>query len=1434
MDTQGIKREPQEKKEEGFHSALQAKEFIDNINLHRTQPGENTQILAATLQSNIHTVFNSAHKYIFELLQNADDAGAKTVVINLQKDKKALLLSHSGDEFLPSDVAKICDNARPTGDKVINPQKTGYKGVGFKANFCISDKITIVSNHVCFRFDGKAVDFNPPEDFPWPIIPIWTNKDEVFRQLEVELPLDQVHFFLERIDEGKVEKEINAVFDSPELLLLLRNIDSVSLPHLGITISREQEPGSVDAEIFKTNTEGEIFFRQVYKIYPFPVNVPSVQKDFLNRLPPSECPQKLKESDHISIVFAVQFELGQDGIWLPMPARNSKLYSYLPTDVKSGLPFFVNGEFLLKQDRGGLLDNDWNAFLIEEIARLQFVVLSNLAAFPKYHSVLLSLMPTQDMSSHQLMYFKSAYASGYSKGLAEQRFIPSSDGELLLLSECVFDQHHFFCPDNGGFSKNCKAEDLFPELFIPSNRVISHQLGPKEELISKLNLLSSQLFSAEKFVYHLPSYIEHVHKDKSKLKRLWGYLIRVNSVSLMNALTEKPWLKLTSSEFEAAEKCFISRDTDGIAGLSLTMSNLSVIDDHILAQDIRANIADWLELKLKVKPVNFLALIDAHYRRLLEENSVDKAMAQEMLGVMYSVFLYDPDALRNILIDFSKIFPIEIGEQRLVIKECLMPSYLLVDASLSTVAVTACVPEDYFSSIYSYEQSKLREFLIAMGVKTQLDFSKVNTVAEFYAHSSFLENYKNHCLKEYAGMIGSGFFRTDRHRLENFYVCEFIGKINQPGYQKIFWKLLIDRFNLISNAAYNPNITDDRKDPKPKFEIISPIIFSLQFEQHFKIRGVGLDRRYCAAQLYIPSFAEKFEGLELPIADIPNNIPQKILGFLGFKLQLTFKDAMYCLENESCKKTLVLKEVYLAVLSGFDSTLDEHVSRINNFIDTKKILTIGGVFQACNNVYWLDFSSDAKKITGVSLFSDCGLSASNKKQLANLFKLKCFTKYGLESLPKDLSIVSSKSDQICLEIKLKVIDFLGYATIVTMNMNDKTSEADFYEIAENYYQKVLNLKLVGYDDLSDLFATKLTVATENSALEAEDSDEGIVLPIVDKLEVVFESKVYNDRSARGELYDAIAQVLFDLDPHHKLFTLHMLDAVKIHGKARAIYSDLTQVALNTIKQFFSQKKQEFQSGQSQAFASSLMLGGQSLSSTSAVGLGDGGAACAPIFSDVQSSIRSFPAFFPASGSKTDSHVSNARKSDGGARSSQIDIAEKNIATGREGESIFFNYLWRKAHDSMRYRNFESTKTSFTATDVYGGILTVSWLNSDREGFQSYDLEVFYKAVDGSEVVRYLFEVKTTSGSSRNAYISRAELKALLNYQENYALVFVFLNSSQHASSEPDIHIRWNPAQKIHQEILELIPTQCKINIDPKRDPAWGKEPHSSDGLCRIS
>ena len=91
---------------------------------------------------------------------------------------------------------------------------------------------------------------------------------------------------------------------------------------------------------------------------------------------------------------------------------------------------------------------------------------------------------------------------------------------------------------------------------------------------------------------------------------------------------------------------------------------------------------------------------------------------------------------------------------------------------------------------------------------------------------------------------------------------------------------------------------------------------------------------------------------------------------------------------------------------------------------------------------------------------------------------------------------------------------------------------------------------------------------------------------------------------------------------------------------------------------------------------------------------------------------------------------------------------------------------------------------------------------------------------------YIFEVKTTQGQDMHAFISSSEVKKLDEYKDNYALVFVF--------GDGNIHIRWNPSQKISNRILELIPTQYQLFIDTSHDLEWAREEQHKDKGCRMS
>jgi hypothetical protein len=109
---------------------FQQEEQLDGEALIRSihaATAENSRIhtsFANTLEANISTVFNSGYKFIYELLQNADDAGASCIQFNLTESE--LIISHNGTPFSAEDVNKLCDNAMIDSDKSRQLDKTGY------------------------------------------------------------------------------------------------------------------------------------------------------------------------------------------------------------------------------------------------------------------------------------------------------------------------------------------------------------------------------------------------------------------------------------------------------------------------------------------------------------------------------------------------------------------------------------------------------------------------------------------------------------------------------------------------------------------------------------------------------------------------------------------------------------------------------------------------------------------------------------------------------------------------------------------------------------------------------------------------------------------------------------------------------------------------------------------------------------------------------------------------------------------------------------------------------------------------------------------------------------------------------------------------------------------------------------------------------------
>ena len=113
-------------------------------------------MLRRALERIIQLYTDKSH-FVYELLQNAEDAEAKSVRFVQYSDR--LEVFHDGKPFTSANLQGLCDIGK--SDKVDNLNQIGEFGVGFKSVFGICDTVRLYSepNHFRNADVGDAVPF---------------------------------------------------------------------------------------------------------------------------------------------------------------------------------------------------------------------------------------------------------------------------------------------------------------------------------------------------------------------------------------------------------------------------------------------------------------------------------------------------------------------------------------------------------------------------------------------------------------------------------------------------------------------------------------------------------------------------------------------------------------------------------------------------------------------------------------------------------------------------------------------------------------------------------------------------------------------------------------------------------------------------------------------------------------------------------------------------------------------------------------------------------------------------------------------------------------------------------------------------------------------------------------------------------------------------
>lgn len=203
---------------------MEEKKFIQELYNEKTFRNDSiSKSLANLLNILTKTVFGDANRFIFELIQNADDSPRESdnngVEVQIKLLNNYIIFSHTGKHFTREDVRGISDVGSGDSGKTKDLDKTGYKGIGFKSVFGTCDQVYIMSNNFTFKFDKNHYVWKETNDYPWQIIPIWVEGTSIDYELKAEINKSNVTTIISINNREKIRKDILEVLKDSRIML---------------------------------------------------------------------------------------------------------------------------------------------------------------------------------------------------------------------------------------------------------------------------------------------------------------------------------------------------------------------------------------------------------------------------------------------------------------------------------------------------------------------------------------------------------------------------------------------------------------------------------------------------------------------------------------------------------------------------------------------------------------------------------------------------------------------------------------------------------------------------------------------------------------------------------------------------------------------------------------------------------------------------------------------------------------------------------------------------------------------------------------------------------------------------------------------------------------------------------------------------------------
>ena len=341
--------------------------------------------------------YDDPSHFIYEILQNAEDEGAKKVRFKLFENK--LDVYHNGKDFDLNDIDGVTGIG--ISKKKEDLTSIGKFGVGFKSVFAITETPYIFSGEYKIKI----------EDF---VVPSVVSDNEQISGTLIRFPFNhklqlQKECFL------LITKKLKNI--GLRTLLFLKNIKEINW----------QTP-SISGYYSKSS--------ESFQTFPNARKVFLKSSNFTEEYIVIEKPIKIEGKD---LKVEVAYKLGKDksGKEIIIPEPNSELVVFFPTEKATFLSFIIQGPFKTTPNRGSIpLEDEQNKKVLEKIGNLVADSISVIKDLGYLDTNFLSLLPIKIEQGEHKQIYSLVYDKVKAK-LTSQELLPTSDGKYTKAGDAL-------------------------------------------------------------------------------------------------------------------------------------------------------------------------------------------------------------------------------------------------------------------------------------------------------------------------------------------------------------------------------------------------------------------------------------------------------------------------------------------------------------------------------------------------------------------------------------------------------------------------------------------------------------------------------------------------------------------------------------------------------------------------------------------------------------------------------------------------------------------------------------------------------------------------------------------------------------------------------------------------------------------------------------